>query len=366
MPNPTEDINFKKALQTEQNQKQRRQKMVLIVIVFIIFSTLVYLYRQNTEPKIQPEILPNTSLSESNFSSSSEAPAESKADQTNNLKVDSLYFTGKIDGKIPFRVILNYSGEAYRGRTYTGQIVYDGVSEYNLKAVAIFVGSADKCQKYYCLVEIEEYDTKFITSDNPNGKLISVFTGQTDLQEKPSKITGTWNNGNNDKKLNFELDISEEFDIENYGVLAYKNSDQTLEIKGNYCGVVGTREIFAGMVTKKIDESADATKDDCYLISDAGQVLLRNCTVESTDEDCGKRYFIFGKRTDSIQYIIDHGFTQDACTAGGDIKILEFDTKTSKINKLGDFSFNACPEPEDPTTNQAYKNAKEKYALPNP
>ena len=62
--NPTDDINFKKTLQTERDKKERREKIFVAISILIIISALVFLYRQTNQPKIQTEVLPNTSLSD--------------------------------------------------------------------------------------------------------------------------------------------------------------------------------------------------------------------------------------------------------------------------------------------------------------
>lgn len=284
------------------------------------------------------------------------------------LEYPKYYFKGKIDGKLQVWLILNGYLNPFQDSTLeSGQILIEG--ENAIEDIYGTFPNPKTCKNDCSFsLEIPYYgggDTLKLAKNASN----PIFNGvwqqkdkQTPLDEIRS-LTGVYTPLDSKQKLKFELNRSEEFKIEDYKVLSFQNPDKTLEIIGNNCGIIGFEQI---------SESSDLS-GNCYLVAissgkikNATKVLLRGCDKKSTNSDCGKRYFTFGKKEGEIQYLFDNGFTQDACTKGGDFYVLKYDMTSGKISKVGFFEYNICTSPINEKSNAEYLNAKEIYSLPKP
>jgi len=358
MPDPTDDINFKKALQNEINTKQKRSQIIAgIVILVIILTTIAYFfYKKYNQPKIQPEVLPNTSLSDlnksnltvgANFNSPSSTPPKPDTNppantpnpknptQTNNPKSDSLYYAGKIDGKIPFRIKLDYNGAGAGNAEYTGQEVYDGVSEHTLaiKARTVNNPSPDYCPDNKCNFSIQEFDNpetdpdKILALDNPVGD----FQGTFDVNDtKMNKITGTWTKGDGSQKLKFELNRSVEFNINDFT----KTTNQNYRLKGD-----------CGAYVEKTDSN------DCILVDLKTGKTLYNFDKENGEVSyLGKNFkhggnsIVLGKQKSNELYVLSYfpdsgssfllNTNGNMGTMGFTLNVSIFNLETKKMNSI--------------------------------
>ena len=148
-------------------------------------------------------------------------PNPSSATPVDTPKSDSIYYTGKIDGRIPFRIKLDYNGAGAGNAEYTGLEVYDGVSQHTLaiKARTINSPNPDYCPDSKCNFSMQEFDNpetdpdKILALDKPVGD----FQGSFDMTDtKMNKITGIWTKADGSQKLKFELNKSNEFVIQNF------------------------------------------------------------------------------------------------------------------------------------------------------
>ena len=401
MPDQTDNINFKKTLQTEQDQKERRQKIFTGIAVLIIISALFFLYQRYNQPKIQTEVLPNTSLSylskpnltqanntngdfskstNSNYKlngncgvyaskcledSAPEQIAELKttnfqyldlikkyslskpeiniANLTNKTRSNdntytdnkSLYFTGKIDGKIPLRMVLSEVSPATGGQLwYQGEEIYDGVSEKPLFVKASLETGEFRCQDKICPIEIKEFESQD-GADNYPPKDLSISTFEGKYDKKNGKITGTWTKANNNQKLKFELNRSEEFEIEKY--LIEFNQNKSLYLNAD-CLLGHIQDAQCRLYNSK---------------NNTRTVELISCKLN--DAYCFSSVY-FGKKIDNIQYIlIEHTLAPQHF-----IEIYKFNILQPNLEQVGDYVWDDSQvEKNDPQyieNNRNYQN----------
>jgi len=258
---------------------------------------------------------------------------------------DILYYTGKIDGKIPFRVVLD-SPEGSYNPLIRGKLIYDGESEYGLNTIAEFIPSNNKCERFNCGMEIKVFDPKLTNPNNDDGKLLSTFTTQTNLLENPEKITGTWTKAGTKQKLKFELNRSEEFNIEDY--LVKYNEDKTLYID-NQC-VLGHKvnancNLFSSKYKTKITE-------------------LISCKTASVA--CFSSVY-FGKKIGNEQYI----FIDDTVAPTNSVGIYKFNILQPDLELVGSYAWGESLEnlplsKYPPKDYEAFREAEKKYSLPKP
>jgi hypothetical protein len=337
MPDPTYDINFKKTLQTERNQKEKRNKIFSAISILIIISALVFLYQKYSQPKIQTEVLPNTSLSQINNSNQQNSgninsptsvppktinnlPNEVKPaatpSQNNNPESNSIFYTGKIDDKIPFRIKLDYNGAGAGNAEYTGLEVYDGVSEQTLaiKARTVNSPSPDYCPDSKCNFTMQEFDNsetdpdKILALDKPVGD----FQGTFDMADtKMNKITGIWTKADGSQKLKCELNRSD----------YYGNLDSDIFLT-NMKSPDGEQYLSSSICTEQSNIG-----DICYAIINTrnnlkfGEVLARQANWSGIE---------FGKKIDTKQYLIQS--FGDTCSAS--VEVFVFDNTSRKLTQI--------------------------------
>jgi len=335
--------------QPNKTTKFKRLNKILLILVLIILVGLAYVgYQKYT----QPEIKSNTNLSNlnksnpevgGNFNSPSSNPpkieTETQVDtlKTDNSKPQSVYYTGKIDGEIPFRIKLDFSSFGAGNIEYTGLEVYDSLSEHTLaiKARTVNNPSPDYCPDGRCNFTIQEFDSRETDSDKilALDKPVADFQGSFDVNDtKMNKILGIWTNADNTQKLKFELNRSEEFEIEDYEVLSVENKDKSLKLLGNGCGLLfndgpqGYYSVSIGQIVKYIPENKIG---DCQLINQNKKLLL-------------KGNYMFGAKNDQFQYLIKSSFTSDACGKSGPFDVYQYDIAKNTITLLGSYKYNGC------------------------
>jgi hypothetical protein len=284
--------------------------------------------------------------------------------QTNEInEIDSIsvaesfkpfYFTGKIDGKFPFHMVLNkFEGMGMSHSYLNGQLVYDNISEYPLNVSIFFSGSpADECQKdnkaYSCYFYMKEFDDGNIplkhTTDDL--KYTSEFEGRTTLEYNPSKITGTWTKADKSQKLKFELSKSEEYEIEEY--LVKYNEDKSIYIDGQ-C-------VLGHKFNAKCNLYNSITKTK----------IIELASCEDTEFSCFSSIY-FGKKINNEQYI----FIENTLAPSHSIELYKFNISEPDLELVDSFSWGDSlenlPLTKYPTKGyKAFLEAQQKYSLPKP